>query len=402
MYPLKKSKSDQVSRTLRQKVDVRTLCFSILLAVFVVLIGAQPVVAHDTALVPSSTRLVSPVLPSIDTAQTVEELRTLHDVQRMRPIDDERNIADIPGGIYGFAVPWMLNSNSSDVVGGTGVGRLTLVNQSAGTLMMEVHKTSSGQIYIIGYLSLEDVQHITNPGMDSLELTLFMQPVQIYTVPIAIPIQRLLNSRFRSVNVTYVLDLVVAVGETLDVAIPTPVPISTLRKLGENPIVVATSISSLRTHNGVHELQWLDNDQYLSRLPNGVFGYITPWLLNTDRTGTITQADIADITIERKSGGTVIVELHKTAEGQLYIVGYLSEESIAALKSARAGETVSAIFTITPYEEFRRITAIPVERLLLYGNRTIRDGNSFIEVIDVRIATDVINLPLVVTAEDTP
>lgn len=375
---------------------LRSLFFSSISAVLpIIFLTLQPSTVLGSAPTPSNTPLAI-TLPPIETASSVEALRTLHGVHAMQPIDDQRNIYALPDSIYGFTVPWLLDSDPTGVVGGTGVGRLSLTHQSGGTLVMEVHKTAAQQIYIIGFATTEDVQRLTKPDGDSIELVLFMQPTDLYTTPVAIPVRRMLHTHFRSVGQTYVLDLVVAVGATLNIKMPPPAPPLVLPAAGANPILVASSVAALRIYNGVHELRWLDEDKALNQVPDGVLGYTVPWLLNTDPAGVGGGTGVNTISLWRESGGTAVMEVHKTVVGQVYILCYMSDADIAKLREAHNG-SVSAILAMKPYQNYAHPVAIPVERFLYSDNRSIHDGSTYTYVNDVEISTASGKQPLIVT-----
>lgn len=133
----------------------------------------------------------------IISAKTIEELRNINGVSELEPLEVGVLLTELPNGIYGFEVPWMINSNPVGVVGGTGVEKINLSRTRGGTSEMEVHKSSDGTIYIVGYLpSSVMIQVQKQTRKDPIPIILFLGPATD-RVPIAIPMQRIINSKNR-------------------------------------------------------------------------------------------------------------------------------------------------------------------------------------------------------------
>ena len=139
----------------------------------------------------------------------------------------------------------------------------------------------------------------------------------------------------------------------------------------ESEIVLESqkALQSLRKKNNVRPLHDLENGLDLSKLPNGIFGFYIPW------------ADFnSDITLDQHSGGTAVVEFHKLLNGQLVIVGFVSQENILRLQATTTN--VSIKFFPEPWEEAHTIIAIPVDRVLSKDDRTFQSGY----VLDLMVA----------------
>ena len=81
--------------------------------------------------------------------------------------------------MYGFTVPRIINTDPTGAVGGTGVDRISLQQSSMGTLVMEVHKTANGEIYVVGYLSEADLVRVQDPSRrEDAQVTLFFSPTR--------------------------------------------------------------------------------------------------------------------------------------------------------------------------------------------------------------------------------
>ena len=149
---------------------------------------------------------------TIPSAKSVEALRKENAVRALQPLEDDEIVSSLPGGVYGFTVPWIINTNASGIVGGTGVDKLGLRRSSGGTFVMEIHKLHSGEVYVVGYLSESDLARLQNPSRtSSAKATLFFSPYLEYSLAVAIPLSRITSSRFRSVEKIYANDISVGV-----------------------------------------------------------------------------------------------------------------------------------------------------------------------------------------------
>jgi hypothetical protein len=134
-------------------------------------------------------------------AESLDALRRLQGVRALRDLENDLNLRRLPAGVYGFTVPWIINTDPTAVVGGTGVDRISLEQSSMGTLVMEIHKTANGEIYVVGYLSEADLVRLQDPSRrEDAEVTFFFMPYQEFNQLVAIPISRIVNSLNRSVG----------------------------------------------------------------------------------------------------------------------------------------------------------------------------------------------------------
>jgi|GEM_PF-4542074 len=146
----------------------------------------------------------------IDTANSVEELRVIHNVRELDDLDNHQSIFKLPNGVYGYTVPWIINTDSTGVVGGTGVHRISLNAESKGTPVLEVHKISDDEIRIVGYVSENDYQRLIDLNRPQMEIYFLCKPFREYTRVISVPMSLLAHSYSRSLkNEGYVLDLTI-------------------------------------------------------------------------------------------------------------------------------------------------------------------------------------------------
>jgi hypothetical protein len=155
------------------------------------------------------TQVLAPsVSPAIVSAESVEALRRIDGVRELRLLENDLNLSRLAPGVFGFTVPWIINTDPGGVVGGTGVDRISLQQSSLGTAVMEVHKRPDSEIYVIGYVSDTDLVRLQNPSRKAdADVTLFFASYREFSHPVAIPISRITASENRSVGDQYVNDL---------------------------------------------------------------------------------------------------------------------------------------------------------------------------------------------------
>ena len=181
-------------------------------AVIISMVFARPAKTDESRIVadPHSQGAASAAsqTAAILNAESVEALRRSDGVRPLRTLENELNINRLPAGVYGFTVPWIINTDSTGVVGGTGVDRISLQQSSGGTAVMEIHKSAAGTIYVTGYVSETDLVRLQNPSrVADAEVTLFFTPYREFSLTVAIPISRIKTSDNRSVGDQYVNDL---------------------------------------------------------------------------------------------------------------------------------------------------------------------------------------------------
>ena len=142
---------------------------------------------------------------------SLEELRRKNGVRELQALENDLNLSRLPNGVYGYTVPWIIDSDPTGVVGATGVSRIALLRRSGGTAVMEVHKSSQGMVYIIGFVSQDQLVRLQDPSRKSpLDITLFFSPYQSFDEVVALPVEQIVSSSNRSVESQYVNDIVVS------------------------------------------------------------------------------------------------------------------------------------------------------------------------------------------------
>ena len=120
-------------------------------------------------------------------------------------MEEEVELHNLPTGVYGFTVPWILNSDSSGVVGGTGEDRISLRPSPGGTAVMEIHKSIDGQNYLVCFLNKSSIEEVAaNNSMKIsdplIEIIVSFTFHDDFPYSIAIPLQRIVNYKHRRVS----------------------------------------------------------------------------------------------------------------------------------------------------------------------------------------------------------
>lgn len=169
--------------------------------------AAAPRAAAQTAQ-PSTAASPSHADSPVLSADTVEQLRQRNGVRGLTPFQNDLGIGQLPPGVFGFTVPWILNTEHAGVVGGTGVDQITLQKSRGGTSTMEIHKAQSGTIYVVGYASAADLSRLQDPSRRAdATVALFFEHFSEFKYPVAIPADRIVRSKNRTVEGKYVNDL---------------------------------------------------------------------------------------------------------------------------------------------------------------------------------------------------
>ncbi len=148
------------------------------------------------------------------------------------------------------------------------------------------------------------------------------------------------------------------------------------RKFGEHrpPITLAPSVMEIRSKHGVREMQPIENDLPLSRLTPPIFGFCTSWALNTDPRGIVGGTGLSTLSLSCRPGGTVQLEIHKLASGEVYVVGYTRDSDIQTLTNESRKNYMELMLLVEPYEEHRNPVGLPYSRLLAISNRSVSGG----------------------------
>ncbi len=114
--------------------------------------------------------------------------------------------------------------------------------------------------------------------------------------------------------------------------------------------------AQLREKNKVTEL---GSNGSFSRVPTGSFGFIAPRMLGM---ALVTQSP--DLALERTPQGNSAFEVHKLADGNGMLVGFVSRELQAELSSSHRPKNVRITLHSNPSDKAPVIVAVPIVKLM--------------------------------------
>ena len=130
-------------------------------------------------------------------------------------------------------------------------------------------------------------------------------------------------------------------------------------------------IIRLRAMSGVRELRGTEESASISKLPKGVFGYLSDsWL-------AMFPNDIDRWTLHRKKSTTRPLEMHKTSGGELLLFGYVSEGDLGRLQNSAGDREVEMFILFEPRKEYRFLVGIPVLRMKDWDSRRGQELGDF-------------------------
>ena len=145
------------------------------------------------------------------------------------------------------------------------------------------------------------------------------------------------------------------------------------------PTETADSIEGLRTKHNVRKLDNLEDQKKLIDLPNDVFGYIDGSILSSFRISSIgNYVSLYQAADYRNSG----IEIHKTIDGFVTIVGFVSSQVKYQLLDTTRNNVVDIMLFIQPYRDFNALASIPVSRVSSMHYRKLKDAAV---VIDMKV-----------------
>ncbi len=175
---------------------------SVLTLLVVVIFGKVDANGLATSLTATPIPCEDEIIPSPDSIEALKaDLREANGVRQLEPLENDLPLHALPNGVYGFTVPWIINTDSTGVVGGTGADRISLNRSSFGTLQMEVHKAADGSVYIVGFVSSQDYENfISAKEGEKLTFTLLFKPYLDSNIPLAVPLDSIIFSDNRTIE----------------------------------------------------------------------------------------------------------------------------------------------------------------------------------------------------------
>lgn len=151
------------------------------------------------------------------------------------------------------------------------------------------------------------------------------------------------------------------------------------------PAVVIETVGSeqdlrqqMRTKNGVGELS--NGPVRFSDAPIGSYGFIAPQYL-----GMALATQSPDLMLERAPSSAKAYEIHKVADGNGLVVGFLAKDVAQQIKPTERSKTVRIALHSNPSEATPLIVAVPLTKLMAdqmprLVDRNKRDGPVLLEM----------------------
>lgn len=139
-------------------------------------------------------------------------------------------------------------------------------------------------------------------------------------------------------------------------------------------------MEDIRRETGVRELLPLENDNEISRLPNGVFGYTTPWALN----GLIFLDNI-QLQQDRSYFGNILVEIHKISQDKAIVLVYITQSTLARLQDPNREEPLHEHAFIEKYKEHDQLVGLPLPRLIMWDSRSAKFNDKEMRFVEIKI-----------------
>ena len=137
--------------------------------------------AHRHAANGGVTRIPPEPIPQPSSDATASSiLRKERGLRELRPLEEGMPISELPVGVYGFMTPWSVEHLASAHLGA----------QAGGTAVLELHKTQSGDVELVGYVSQETATRIENEG----PILFFPEPWEEAKTLVTIPVPRIASA----------------------------------------------------------------------------------------------------------------------------------------------------------------------------------------------------------------
>ncbi len=127
-----------------------------------------------------------------------------------------------------------------------------------------------------------------------------------------------------------------------------------------DPVIVKDTREEIRLETGVHELHSAEDHGGISQLPDGVLGYASP-----SRLEEIGRSDF--VPLDRDSGeypGEQKVEVHKTSEGKIVVVLYVSQGDMALLGDPGREMPICVHACLKKHGKCDRLIGLPFSRVI--------------------------------------
>ncbi len=296
-----------------------------------------------TQKIPTLTFQPLPEPKAINTADTLDELRRLDRVQPITQFPGRQGELELSSGSYGFTIPWALNSYLISGLKVRGSGRIPLASIFQRPLTLEVHVTPLDQILVAGFVSEEDLKQLAAPERRRpLNIALYTQPYQQANRPLSLATNLILRAQSDQVN-AQVDRVVLVVGG-----------------IGSERVLVAGSVPAIRKLNQVKPLPARQTPGGYD-LEEGFYGFTALWAVEQIHGFDLQVIGLGKPPINNVPKDEMQLELHHTSDGELYLVGFISEDDLQSARDVRRHDPISVMMLTYPSPVYSKAVAVSVE-----------------------------------------
>ena len=149
-----------------------------------------------------------------------------------------------------------------------------------------------------------------------------------------------------------------------------------------DPVITGDSREEIRLETGVRELRPPEIGKNIDALPDGVFGYASPFVL-----GELEHIGYVRL---RGDGGddprNPMAEIHKTSEGKIVVLVYVSRSDLEHLRDPKRVAPFSAhAFMEKDEEHAQALIGLPFSLLKMWHSRSEDAGDRRIEFFEIKV-----------------
>lgn len=149
----------------------------------------------------------------------------------------------------------------------------------------------------------------------------------------------------------------------------------------------APSIYDMRKRTEVRGLRTSENDMALYNLPNGIYGWVQAYQLNTPKIRVLNSPFDSghpvipmSLKVAQNKDFAESLELHKALNGTIYVIAYVTDQMRAHIENPSRSESVKTVLVFRKYNEYDQLLAVPRDRLLYWSQRQFGDGEVVADV----------------------
>ena len=147
------------------------------------------------------------------------------------------------------------------------------------------------------------------------------------------------------------------------------------------PVIVKDTRGDIRLETGVRELRPTEDRRNISQLPNGVFGYTNPSLLEELNHIGFLPLDAGGRDDPENKG----VEVHKTSQGKIVVLLYMGQSDLAPLRDPDRIMPLRAHAYLEKHGEYDQLIGLPLSRLIAWHSRSGESGGRGAEFVEIKV-----------------